>query len=97
MLPGEGGEKIAPARIAIACEASLMRLETDRIDVYFAHQDDEDVPQEAVLEEFDKLVTAGKVSVIGASTFNAMRLKSALALAPDAGLPPYHVLPIGRA
>src|SRR3546814_3865179 len=36
MLPGEGGDKLAPARIAIAREASLMRLETDRIDVYFA-------------------------------------------------------------
>src|SRR3546814_19656290 len=69
-----------------------MRLETDRIDVYFAHQDDEDVPQEAVLEAFDKLVTAGKVRVIGASNFNAMRLKSALDLARDAGLPHYHVL-----
>ncbi|RIA35407.1 aryl-alcohol dehydrogenase-like predicted oxidoreductase [Hephaestia caeni] len=92
MLPGEGGDKLAPMRIAIACEASLMRLDTDRIDVYFAHQDDEDVPQEAVLEAFDKLVTAGKVRVIGASNFNAIRLKSALDLARDTGLPHYHVL-----
>lgn len=40
MLPGEGGEKLAPARIAAACDASLKRLGTDRIDLYFAHQDD---------------------------------------------------------
>ena len=33
MLPGEGGEKLAPARIAAACDASLRRLGTDRIDL----------------------------------------------------------------
>ena len=41
MLPGEGGEKLAPARIAAACDASLKRLGIDRIDLYFAHQDDD--------------------------------------------------------
>ncbi|MCM8731735.1 aldo/keto reductase [Hephaestia sp. GCM10023244] len=92
MLPGEGGAKLAPMRIAIACEASLMRLDTDRIDIYFAHQDDEDVPQEAVLEAFDRLITAGKVRVIGASNFGAMRLKSALDVARESGLPHYHLL-----
>ncbi|HVI98780.1 MAG TPA: aldo/keto reductase [Sphingomonas sp.] len=92
MLPGEGGDKLAPARIAAACEASLKRLGTDRIDVYFAHQDDEDVPQEAVLEAFGKLIDAGKVRVLGASNFHAMRLKSALDLAHERGLPHYHVL-----
>jgi aryl-alcohol dehydrogenase-like predicted oxidoreductase len=92
MLPGEGGEKLAPSRIAAACEASLKRLGTDRIDVYFAHQDDESVPQEDVLEAFGKLIDAGKVRVIGASNFHAMRLKSALDVARERGLPHYHVL-----
>jgi aryl-alcohol dehydrogenase-like predicted oxidoreductase len=92
MLPGEGGEKLAPARIAAACEASLKRLGTDRIDVYFAHQDDESVPQEDVLEAFGKLIDAGKVRVLGASNFHAMRLKSALDIALEKGLPHYHVL-----
>jgi aryl-alcohol dehydrogenase-like predicted oxidoreductase len=92
MLPGQGGEKLAPARIAAACEASLKRLGTDRIDVYFAHQDDESVPQEDVLEAFGKLIDAGKVRVLGASNFHAMRLKSALDIARDKGLPHYHVL-----
>ena len=92
MLPGEGGEKLAPARIAAACEASLRRLGTDRIDLYFAHQDDEETPQEAVLEAFGKLVDAGKVRVIGASNFHAARLKSADDKAKAAGLPRYHVL-----
>jgi len=92
MLPGEGGDKLAPGRIAAACEASLRRLGTDRIDVYFAHQDDPDTPQDAVLEAFGRLIEAGKVRVIGASNFHAARLKSALDIARETGLPHYHVL-----
>ncbi|MBM3928052.1 MAG: aldo/keto reductase [Sphingomonadales bacterium] len=92
MLPGEGGEKLAPARIAAAVEASLKRLQTDRIDLYYAHQDDEDVPQADVLEAFGRLVEAGKVRVVGASNFHAARLKSANEIARDHGLPHYHVL-----
>ena len=92
MLPGEGGEKLAPARIAAACDASLQRLGTDRIDLYFAHQDDEATPQEAALETFGKLVAAGKVRVVGASNFHAARLKSANEAARAAGLPRYDVL-----
>ncbi len=92
MLPGEGGDKLAPARIAAACEASLRRLSTDRIDLYFAHRDDDDTPQEATLEAFGRLVDAGKVRVVGASNFGAMRLKSARDIAIAHGLPSYHVL-----
>ncbi|SOB80990.1 Predicted oxidoreductase [Sphingomonas guangdongensis] len=92
MLPGEGGEKLAPARIAAAAEASLRRLGTDRIDLYYAHQDDDSVPQDAVLEAFGRLVDAGKVRVVGASNFHARRLKSANDIARTAGLPHFHVL-----
>ncbi|MFV1920364.1 aldo/keto reductase [Sphingomonas sp. MJ1 (PH-R8)] len=91
MLPGEGGEKLAPARIAAAVEASLQRLGTDRIDVYFAHQDDEAVPQEDYLAAFARLVEAGKVRVLGASNFHAMRLKSAIDIAVREALPLIHV------
>ena len=92
MLPGEGGEKLAPARIAAAAEASLKRLGTDRIDLYYAHQDDDSQTQDAVLEAFGKLVDAGKVRVIGASNFHAARLKSAVESAKTSDLPRYHVL-----
>ena len=92
MLPGEGGEKLAPARIAAGAEASLKRLGTDRIDLYHAHQDDDSQTQEAVLEAFGKLVNAGKVRVIGASNFHAARLKSAVEAAKTSELPRYHVL-----
>ncbi|MEG8015553.1 aldo/keto reductase [Sphingomonas sp. 22R3R2A-7] len=92
MLAGDGGEKLAPARIAAAAEASLKRLGTDRIDLYYAHQDDEQVAQDDVLEAFGKLVDAGKIRVIGASNFHAARLKSAVDIAKASGLPRYHVL-----
>jgi aryl-alcohol dehydrogenase-like predicted oxidoreductase len=87
MLPGEGGKGLAPARIAVACDASLQRLGIDKIDLYYAHRDDPEVPQEDVAAAFDALVQAGKVGVLGASNFSAERLKSAL----DLGTP-YRVL-----
>lgn len=92
MLPGEGGEKLAPARIAAACDASLQRLGVDTIDLYFAHQDDDAVAQEDALAAFAKLIDAGKVRALGASNFHAARLKSANDAATAQGLPHYHVL-----
>ncbi|GGB35568.1 oxidoreductase [Sphingomonas metalli] len=92
MLPGEGGEKLAPARIAAACEASLKRLGTDRIDLYYAHQDDDAVPQQDVLAAFGRLLDDGKIRVLGASNFSAARLKSAVDLSRDGSLPRYHAL-----
>jgi aryl-alcohol dehydrogenase-like predicted oxidoreductase len=92
MLDGEGGTKLAPPRIAAACDASLRRLGIDAIDLYFAHQDDDSVPQEHVLAAFGKLVDAGKVRAIGASNFTAERLGSALDIAAASGLPKYEAL-----
>ena len=92
MLPGEGGEKLAPARIAAACDASLKRLGVETIDLYYAHQDDENVPQEDVLAAFQTLIDAGKVRHIAASNFSAARLKSALDIAARDGLPHYRAL-----
>lgn len=91
-LPGEGGEKLAPARIAAACDASLKRLGVDQIDLYFAHHDDENTPQEEVLGAFAKLVEAGKVRALGASNFSAARLKSANEIALANGLPEFQAL-----
>jgi len=93
MLPGDGGEKLAPARIASACDASLARLGVDRIDLYYAHQDDDAVSQEDYLAAFGRLVQAGKVGVVGASNFTAARLATAVELARDnSGLPRFQVL-----
>jgi aryl-alcohol dehydrogenase-like predicted oxidoreductase len=92
MLPGDGGEKLAPARIAAACDASLQRLGVETIDLYFAHQDDDAVAQEDALAAFGKLIDAGKIRALGASNFHAARLKSANEAAKAHGLPHYHVL-----
>src|SRR4051794_36929998 len=78
MLPGEGGEKLEPARIAAAAQASLKRLGVEAIDLYYAHQDDQKTPLADSLAAFDKLVRDGKVRVIGASNYSAERLGEAL-------------------
>ena len=91
MLPVDG-EGLRPANIAAACDASLRRLGTDRIDLYYAHKDDDGVPQDAVTEAFDRLVKAGKVRVLGASNYRAARLKAANDDARSAGLPRFDVL-----
>ncbi|WCB92958.1 1-deoxyxylulose-5-phosphate synthase YajO [Baekduia alba] len=75
-----------------AADASLRRLQTDHIDLYWAHQDDEDTPLEETLAAFGELIDAGKVRAIGASNYSAPRLAEALALADRKGLPRYVAL-----
>jgi aryl-alcohol dehydrogenase-like predicted oxidoreductase len=71
--------------IARAVEDSLRRLQTDHIDLYWAHRDDPSTPQEETLAAFDSLARAGKVRYVGASNFSAERLQSALDLAAERG------------
>lgn len=92
MQPGKGGDKLNPARIAAACDASLQRLGVEQIALYYAHQDDDATPQEAYMEAFGKLVAAGKVAVLGASNFHAARLKSANDIARAARSPHFEAL-----
>jgi len=93
MMPWrEGAPILHPHKIAEHAEASLKRLGIDRIDLYYAHQDDADTPQADVLGAFARLIDAGKVHSIGASNVSAMRLKSALDLADAHGLPHYRAL-----
>jgi hypothetical protein len=91
MLPGEGGAKLEPARIAAAAEASMARLGT-HIDLYYAHQDDAETPLADTLGAFDALVKAGKVRALGASNYSAARLAEALAISAREGLARYEVL-----
>jgi aryl-alcohol dehydrogenase-like predicted oxidoreductase len=87
-----GSRGLAPNRIAAAADASLKRLRTDYIDLYFAHIDDADTPLEATLGAFDQLIRAGKVRAIGASNYTAARLDQALAISAERGLARYSVL-----
>nr|WP_047169006.1 aldo/keto reductase [Sphingomonas sp. Y57] len=89
LLPIDGRTGLDPAVITAGVEASLRRLQTDYIDLQYAHVDDETVPQEAVAEAFDRLVKAGKVRAIGASNFPQERFASALDVAERNGFVAY--------
>ena len=86
---GEEKKGLKPAYIAQAVEDSLRRLQTDFIDLYQAHRDDEETPLEETLSAFDNLVRQGKVRHIGASNYTGPRLKKALATSKDNGLVSY--------
>ncbi|QCR18556.1 aldo/keto reductase [Agrococcus sp. SGAir0287] len=77
---------LAAANVRAAVDDSLRRLQTDRIDLYYAHRDDPEVPQEEVAAVFDELVRAGKVREVGASNFEPARLRSLVEVAESAGL-----------
>lgn len=68
-------------------EASLRRLQTDRVDLYHAHCDDPTVPIEVSLAAFDDLRNQGKVRWIAASNYASGRLEYALQMSEDRELP----------
>jgi len=78
--------------VATAVEDSLKRLKTDYIDLYQSHRDDPDTPVEETLEAYGKLVKAGKVREIGASNFDAPRLKASLEASAKHGYPRYQTI-----
>jgi len=80
---------LKPENIKAACDDSLRRLQTDYIDLYYAHQDDPDTPIEETLGAFDSLIKAGKVRFIAASNFTAERLQESLDLAKKLNLSTY--------
>ncbi len=88
--PGEKG--LSRRWIEQAVERSLARLQTDVIDVYFAHTPDAETPYEETLAAFDGLLKAGKVRAIGASNHDAAQLSEALRVAEASDLPSYQVL-----
>jgi aryl-alcohol dehydrogenase-like predicted oxidoreductase len=95
--PNEAGA--SRYHIVKACEDSLRRLQTDRIDLYQLHRPPLTHPQEETLRAFDDLIHAGKVLYIGASTHPAWMVMEALAISERHGLngyiseqPPYNLL-----
>lgn len=86
------GKGLSAAWIERAVENSLRRLQTDRIDLYFSHVFDADVPVEETLRAYERLISAGKVRSIGASNHDAAQLAEALKVSRDNSLPRYEVL-----
>ncbi|WP_328914569.1 MULTISPECIES: aldo/keto reductase [unclassified Streptomyces] len=75
-----------------AAEASLRRLGTDHIDLYYSHFDDPQTPVEEIVTALDALVRAGKVRAVGASNISPERLAASLDFAEREGLTRYEIL-----
>lgn len=79
---------LAAANVQAAAEASLRRLQTDRIDLYYAHFDDAETPLEETVAAFSRLVDEGKVRSIGVSNYTAARIAEWFRIAREGG---YHL------
>src|SRR5688572_12959602 len=89
--PGcDGG--LSAAEIERECEKSLRRLQTDYLDVYYAHRDDTVTPIEETMEAFNRLIRAGKARAIGASNLKVWRIAEANAVSRCQGTTPYCVV-----
>lgn len=85
---------LSPANIRSATEASLRRLGTDHIDLYYAHEDDPTTPLADTIAAFDTLVREGKARHVAASNYTAPRLAHALAAAQQQGLASFVALQV---
>jgi len=83
---------LKPENIRSEALASLRRLQTDYIDLYYAHHDDAETPLEESLRAFDALVKEGLVRHIAASNYTPERLTEALSLQRELGLAPFVAL-----
>ncbi len=88
----ESRKGLSAKNIVAACDDSLRRLQTDYIDIYYAHSDDQDTPLEETLEGFNSLVEAGKVRYIAASNYTFDRLGQALKISKDNNFASYIAL-----
>lgn len=89
MNMGTGKEGLSKDYIITAVEDSLRRLQTDYIDLYQSHSDDETTPLEETLEAYQRLIEQGKVRAVGASNYRGERLEQALKVAEIQRLPSY--------
>lgn len=83
-LPNDAGA--SRFHVIKACEDTLRRLQTDRIDLYQQHRPSLTIPQDETLRAYDDLVRSGKVRYIGSSTFPAWMVMEALAISDRYGL-----------
>jgi aryl-alcohol dehydrogenase-like predicted oxidoreductase len=89
---GQGRKDLSAKHIAQAAEDSLRRLQTDYLDIYFAHWPDDTAAQEESLGAFAKLVAAGKVRAIGCSNYDETLLSKALKVSAAKEWPRYEVV-----
>ncbi|MCC6372788.1 MAG: aldo/keto reductase, partial [Bacteroidia bacterium] len=89
---GNGSTGLSKKYILKAVDDSLKKLQTDYIDLYQSHTDDEMTPMEETLDAYAQLIKAGKVRYIGASNFTKERLARALEISNKYKLPIYQTL-----
>ena len=89
MGPGPNDKGSSRHHLIAACEASLKRLGTDYIDVYFMHGFDASTPVEETLRALDDLISAGKIRYIGASNFSGWHLMKSLSVSDKRGYSRY--------
>lgn len=89
---GEGKKGLSSKYIFQEVEESLRRLQTDHIDLYQSHKDDESTPIEETLGAYQKLIEQGKVRFIGASNYSGKRLTEAMEISKSHNLPAYQTL-----
>ncbi|MGY6498677.1 MAG: aldo/keto reductase, partial [Microcella sp.] len=77
---------LSPENLRAALDESLERLQTDYVDLYYAHRDDPEVPQNEVVTAMAEFVAEGRVRELGASNFSAERLRSAVDVASAHGV-----------
>jgi aryl-alcohol dehydrogenase-like predicted oxidoreductase len=80
---------LSAKNIIAACEESLDRLQTDYIDLYYSHSDDETVSLEETLGAYAQLIAEGKVRYIAASNFAPARVRESVKFSEDNNLPAY--------
>jgi aryl-alcohol dehydrogenase-like predicted oxidoreductase len=80
---------LSAKNIIAACEESLDRLQTDYIDLYYSHSDDETVSLEETLGAYAQLIAEGKVRYIAASNFTPARVRESIKFSEDNNLPSY--------
>ncbi len=78
MGPGPNDKGNSRRHVIAACDASLRRLKTDFIDLYYIHRWDTETPVDETLEAFDDLRRAGKIRYAGCSNIAAWQMTSAL-------------------
>jgi len=87
MGPGPNDRGLSRKHILKAADASLKRMNTDFIDVYYFHKDDEEVPLEESIEAMADLIAAGKVRYWGLSNYRGWRIALACSIAESMGVP----------
>jgi len=99
MGPGPNDTGLSRRHVVAACDASLRRLRTDYIDLYYIHRWDADTPIDETLAAFDDLRSAGKIRYAGCSNIAAWQMVQSLAVSErrdfvrfDAVQPRYNIL-----